>query len=88
MFRKLVLAAAATAALGAAALSPTTASAQWGHRWHSGPSFGITIGGPAYSYGPAYGYGPAYAYAPRCWTQRRLVRTPWGARWRPVRVCR
>jgi hypothetical protein len=83
MFRKLILAATATATIGVAALVPTSASAYWaGHRWHSGPAFSVRIGAPAYAYGPRYGF------APRCWTQRRLVRTPWGPRWRPVRVCR
>src|SRR5438034_983120 len=35
MFRKLIIIAAATAALGSAALIPTTASAYWGG-WHGG----------------------------------------------------
>jgi hypothetical protein len=85
MFRKIILAIAATTAIGAAAFMPTTASAAWhggwhGHRGHGGPSFGISFGAPVYA--------PYYAYAPRCYTVRRVVRTPWGPRWRPVRVCR
>lgn len=84
MFRKTILAIAAITAIGAAALTPTAASAQWGgwsgHRWHSGPSFSIRFGAPRYA--------PYYAYAPRCYVVRRVVRTPWGPRWRPVRVCR
>jgi len=71
MFRKIALAAAAAAAIGAAALVPTDASAAW-HR--SGVQ--VRIGAPH------------YRYAPRCWTQRRLVRTAFGPRWRVVRVCR
>jgi hypothetical protein len=92
MFRKTILAIAATAALGTAALIPTTASAQWhggshgswrgggwhgpAHHWSGGPRFGIGFGAPY------------YAFAPRCYVVRRVVRTPWGPRWRPVRVCR
>jgi hypothetical protein len=81
MFRKLSLVAVAAASLGAAALAPTSASAAWGgHGWHGGwhhawggPRF--FVGGPAY-YG---GYGGCYV--------RRLVPTPWGARWRLVNRC-
>ncbi len=81
MFRKTVLAIAATAALGVAALAPTSASAQgwdsgWRHRSH-GPSFSFGF------YGPRH-----YAYAPRCYTSRRWVETRWGWRLRNVRVCR
>jgi hypothetical protein len=78
MFRKTILAIAATTAIGAAAFTPTAASAQWGgwhNRWHGGPGFNIRIGAPY------------YAYAPRCYVVRRVVHTPWGPRWRPVRVC-
>jgi hypothetical protein len=83
MFRKIILAIAGVAAIGAAALNPTPASAQWHghggwsghHRWHSGPRFGIGI------------YAPAYAFAPRCYIVRRWVRTPFGPRLRRVQVC-
>lgn len=57
MFRKLTIALAATAALGAAALAPTSASAfphhghhGWHHGWHGG--FGIGFYGPSYVAGP------------------------------------
>jgi hypothetical protein len=86
MFRKTILAIAATAAIGAAAFTPTAASAQWGgwhgHRgyYHGGPSFNIRLGGPVYA--------APYAYGPRCYTVRRVVRTQWGPRARLVRVCR
>jgi hypothetical protein len=94
MFRKTILAIAATTALGAAALAPSAASAQWGgwhgqsHAWHGnnwgrGPSFSLSFGAPYAPY-----YAPYYAYAPRCYVVRRVVRTQWGPRARPVRVCR
>ena len=79
MFRKLALALAASAALGAAALSPTAASAHgWGHRWGHG-------------WGHGYGFGPVivaggYADDAGCYVQRR-VRTPYGIRWRTVNAC-
>ena len=74
MFRKLSLAAVAALALGAAALTPTSASAWWHGGWHHGWNhYGWYggWGGPGY-YG-AYGYG--------C---RRWVDTPWGPRLRWV----
>jgi hypothetical protein len=79
MLRKLSLVAVAAASLGAAALTPTSASAWGGHGWHGGWDHGwggprIFIGGPAY-----YGYGGCYV--------RRLVSTPWGPRWRLVNRC-
>ena len=44
MFRKLALAAAATVALGAAALAPTDASARWqGGGWHHGGGYHYAI---------------------------------------------
>ena len=78
MLRKLSLVAVAAAALGAAALAPTSASA-WGGGWHRGYGWGgprVFVGGPAYYGG---GYGGCYA--------RRLVPTPWGPRWRLVNRC-
>ncbi len=82
MFRKLVLAAGATAVIAAAALSPTTASAKsWKHHhgWHHGwgPGFGISFVAPG-SYG--YGYRD-------CYIVRRVVWTKYGKRIRRVRVC-
>ncbi len=81
MFRKIILALAATATIGAAALTPTAASAAWVGGWHRpfhawhGPRFGVGF------------YAPAYAFAPSCYIVRRWVRTPYGPRPRPVRVC-
>jgi hypothetical protein len=79
MLRKFALAFAATAALGAAALSPTAASAHgWGHHWGHG-------------WGHGFGFSPVivtggYADDGGCYVQRR-VRTPYGIRWRTVNVC-
>jgi hypothetical protein len=75
MFRKLSLVAVAAAALGVAALAPTSASA-WGG-WHHGGGWGgprVIVGGPAY-----YPHGDCYV--------RRLVGTPWGPRWRLINRC-
>jgi len=75
MFRKLILAAAATAAFGAAALAPTAASAHWHGHW-------------GHWYGHGFGfYGPAYVGGPDCYVTKRLVETPYGLRWRPITVC-
>jgi hypothetical protein len=81
MFRKIILAIAATAAIGAAALTPTTASAAWHGGWHGGHHWG---GGPRFGIGF---YAPAYAFAPRCYLVRRWVPTPYGPRLRRVQVC-
>ncbi len=78
MLRKIILAVSAAAALGAAALAPTSASA-WGHGhwhgyhgWHGGYGF----------------YGPAYvASGPDCYRVRRVVDTVYGPRVRRVVVC-
>jgi len=85
MFRKLILALGATAALGAAALAPTSASAfphgghgwghghgHWGHHWR-GPGFGF--------------YAPTVVVGDTCYRIKRLVPTPRGMRWRRVTVC-
>jgi hypothetical protein len=78
MFRKLILAAGATAAIAAAALTPTAASA-WG--WH----------GHGHWYGHGYRvgfYGPAYVAAPNCYVVRRTFELPDGSlRVRRVTVC-
>jgi hypothetical protein len=73
MFRKLVLAFVAAAAIGTVALTPTTASAWgWGHHHHHHWGYrGFALG---------YALAPAYAYS--C---IKLVRTPYG--WREVNVC-
>jgi hypothetical protein len=78
MFRKLTIALGAAAVVGAAALSPTAASAGWhGHHWHHGWHGGYGIGF----------YGPAYAAASDCYVVRRVVYTPYGKRFRRVTVC-
>jgi hypothetical protein len=84
MFRKLSLALVAAVSLGAAALTPTSASA-WGG-WHGGWHHGwggprIFVGGPVYYGGYGYdgGYGGCYV--------RRLVPTPYGPRWRLINRC-
>lgn len=78
MIRKLILALGATVVLGAAALSPTAASA-WGHgHW----------GGHHGWYGHGFGfYGPTYVAAPDCYRVRRVVETPEGPIVRRVLVC-
>ena len=78
MLRKTILAITAAAALGGAALAPTSASA-WG--WHPGwhPGFWgprIVFGGPVYA-GPVYG-----GCMVRTW-----VPTPYGPRLRWVNRC-
>lgn len=81
MFRKLILAAGATAVIAAAALAPTAASAKsWKHHhghhgW--GPGFGISYVAPGY-----YGYGYR-----DCYIVRRVVWTKYGKRIRRIRVC-
>ncbi len=82
MFRKTILALAATAALGIT-LAPTLASARdwddrhdsWRNRSHSGFSFRF--------FAPRH-----YAYAPRCYIKRQWVHTRWGWRRENVRICR
>jgi hypothetical protein len=76
MIRNLILAISATAAIGAAALTPTAASAHWHGGWHHGHTWG--------GYGS---YGPTYVGGPGCYTVRRVVGTPWGPRVRRVVVC-
>lgn len=75
MFRKLMIATAAAATLGFAALSSTAALAGHGHggRGH-GPFIGIGF------------YNDGY-YGGECYMQKRLVMTRHGERWRWVRVC-
>lgn len=87
MFRKTILALGATAALTAAVLSSTAASAApHGHGWHGGHGFrgpGIALG--------AIGLGilaaTAYEAPSDCYIVRRVVRTPYGPRERDVEVC-
>ena len=75
MLRKIILTLTATAAIGTAALAPTSASAWWGgyHPWRGGYAFHAPVG-----YGPGYGgcmvrrwvytpYGPALRWVNRCY---------------------
>ena len=60
MFRKSVLALAAVAALGAAALTPTVAGAHWnGYGWYGHYHYKPYFHG---FYGPRVFYGPRYFY--------------------------
>jgi hypothetical protein len=80
MLRKTILAIAAAAALGAAALAPTSASAYWGG-WHGG----WHGGGWGWGYHPFVRIyaGPGYG---GCWVQR-WVYTPYGPALRWVNRC-
>jgi hypothetical protein len=80
MIRKTMIAIAATVALGAAALTPTAASAK-----HFGGGFGFH-GGYGFHGGMGFrGYGVTLV-GPSC-LQYRWVETYRGLRWRPVDVC-
>ena len=77
MIRKSILALAGIAALSAAALAPTSASAWgkggWGHGWGHGHGFGF------------YGYGASYVdVAPSCYYVKRINRF---GQVRLIRVC-
>src|ERR1044072_1750018 len=74
MIRKSMLALAAIATVGAAALAPTSASA-WGFRHHHGWGHGLGFG----FYGPGY-----VSYAPDCYLVKRINRF---GEVRLVRVC-
>jgi hypothetical protein len=80
MFRKIALALGATAVIGAAALTPTTASA-WHHHhghhghWHGG--LGLRVGIVA----------PAAVYASDCYVVKKIVYTSIGPVVRRVTVC-
>jgi hypothetical protein len=78
MFRKMALVLAATAALGAVALSPTSASAWgYGHHWGGWGGFGV---------GVAAGIVGSAIVANTC-VQRQVVATPYGPVVRWVNVC-
>ncbi len=78
MFRKLALAFVAAASLGAAALTPSAASAHgWKHHHHFGHHHGY------YGHGFRVGY---VGIGPGCYVTRRVM-TPYGLRWRTVNVC-
>jgi hypothetical protein len=77
MFRKTIIAIAATAAIGVAALTPTAAAAHWhghGHYWHGGYRVGIYV--------PT-----TYVASPDCYTVKRTVLTSVGPRPRYFTVC-
>ncbi len=97
MFRKSIIAFAAAATLGVAALASTPASAHWGHGGghFGGGHFGFHhafffhrgfVGHPFFFHRYAF-YRPVYfddGYG--CWRWRR-VPTYWGWHWRRVWVC-
>lgn len=81
MFRKMALVLAATAALGSAALSPTSASAWgYGHHWGRGWGWG------GFGVGVAAGIVGSAIVANTC-LQRQVVATPYGPVVRSVNVC-
>ena len=82
MFRKIALALAATAALGATALAPTAASA-WHGGWH-GHHHGHGFWGPRYGIGF---YAPNYVAYDGCYMKKRWIQTQFGPRLRWVKVC-
>lgn len=98
MLRRMIVAAAAVAALGVLAI-PQTASARYGgwyggHSWHGGHGWHGWHGGwrhrPHWGWRhgfPRYGFyrGGYGAYA-GC-IRWRQVPTPWGFQWRRVNVC-
>jgi len=78
MFRKIALALGATAVIGAAALTPTTASAWHPHHhghWHG--HGGITVGLVA----------PAAVLASDCYVVKKIVYTSLGPVVRRITVC-
>ena len=84
MFRKTILALAAVATVGAAALAPTAASAGWKGGWHHGHhGWGHGYGG--YGYGVSL-YNP-YIYDGGCYKVKKFVNTPYGTQLRFVTVC-
>ena len=83
MFRKLILALAASATLGAAALAPTSASA-WHHHHHGHWGWGAA----AFGAGLATSAIVSSAYAaPSCVRVKRWVNTPYGPQLRKFWVC-
>ena len=80
MFRKIALALGATAVIGAAALTPTTASAWHPHHhghWHSGYGYALGVGIVA----------PAAVLATDCYVVKKVVNTPLGPQVRRVTIC-
>ena len=88
MFRKLIIALGATAVIGAAALSPTAASA--GHGGHGGHGGHFGHFGHGGHWGRGFGiglYAPTYVAAPDCYIVERVVDTRFGPRLRSFTVC-
>ena len=81
MFRKIALALGATAVIGAAALTPTTASA-WHHGHHG--HHGYWRGGYALGVGIV---APAAVLAADCYVVKKVVNTPLGPQIRRITVC-
>ena len=82
MIRKTLLALAATAALGVAALAPTSASAgwhggHWGHHWGHGYGYGLGVSL----------YNPYVYNTGSCYIVKRVVDTDFGPKVRRVTVC-
>ena len=80
MFRKALFALSALTVLGAAALTPTSASAGWKHHHghgHHGWGKSFYYGGPSYVVSSGYG---------SCWT-KRWVNTPYGPRLQRINIC-
>lgn len=83
MFRKVTIALAAAATLGAIALSPTAASAKPPLIWNPNPHFHHHHWSP----GLGLGFGIVSAAAHAGCYQNRVVLTPFGYRVRTVNVC-
>lgn len=85
MFRKVALALAAAGSLGIAAFAPSSASAYDGgphfNRGHHG--FGVHRG-----WHDSRAHFRHHHFRHHGCIQQRLVKTPWGFRYRPVNVCR
>jgi hypothetical protein len=85
MFRKVALALAAAGSLGIAAFAPSSASAHDGgphfNRGHHG--FGVHRG-----WHDSRAHFRHHHFRHHGCIQQRLVKTPWGFRYRPVNVCR
>jgi hypothetical protein len=75
MIRKFAIALGAATVIGAAALTPTAASAHHhnGGHWHARGGIGIVVAGPA--------------VADDCYLTKETVRTRYGWRTRYVQVC-
>jgi hypothetical protein len=88
MLRKLTLALVTAATLGAAALAPTAASAggpwhpHYHHNWNPGYGYGN-----GYGFGTGFGYGTSFVASGYDCYRTRVVRTPYGYRYRTINVC-